>query len=468
MNSLTLDIDTLFMLLDNCKLGIIITDGDGKILWGNDYYSTLADFNIKDYIGLNVRTISQENLVSVANVPIIDQILNSETPHELTSIVKYSSKDFIASTACPIINASGKIEYFVYSITNCSESIRMQSELNQLNARTLALESQLNELQTTSMLSKSIIVADEHMLQIYKTASRLAAVDTSIMILGESGVGKDVYAKYVHSISPRKDGNFIHVNLSAIPKSLFESELFGYEAGAFTGASKYGKIGLIELANGGTLFLDEIGELGLDIQAKLLQVVQDRKLRRVGSSKEIDLDIRIICATNRNLEQMVQERIFRLDLYYRLNVISVNIPPLRERQTEIPLLVNMFLERYNEKYHSHRFFDPNVMDAFLKHIWPGNIRELNHVVENLVVISNSDEITLESLPSSLLPVKKSPDLQKIYDDSSNNLNLKDATIALEKWLIREALKKHKTTTAAAKAMGIDISTLSKKRKKYNI
>lgn len=461
-----LTIETLFNILDHCKLGIIITDGKGIILWGNKYYSQLLNHDITQFIGKSIRIISQNKLVRLDGPLILEQALEKRT--EVTTVVNYPSNDFIATTLTPVFDAGGQtIEYFIYSVTNCSESMRMQSELNRLSARNLALESQLNELLTSSLLSKEIIVSDIKMKQIYKIATRLACVDTSVMILGESGSGKDVYAKFIHAISSRKSKNFIHVNLGAIPKSLFESELFGYEPGAFTGASRTGKTGLIELANKGTLFLDEIGELGLDIQAKLLQVVQERSLRRIGSARTVPLDIRIIAATNRNLEQMVKDGQFRLDLYYRLNVITVEIPPLRERTAEIPLLVNLFLDRFNTKYSAHKTMDASAMDILLNHSWPGNIRELMHLMESLVVIGTNDVITPAQLPSSLFPGTDSV-LGMIPDMEGADLNLKDATALLEKRIICEALKRHKTTTAAAEAMGIDISTLSKKRKKYGI
>lgn len=462
----SLDIETLFYILDHCKLGIIITDENGIILWGNKYYSNLLNYDITQLIGEGIGVISQNNLVHLEGPLMLN--IAKEKRGEVTQVVTYPSNDFIATTLTPIFDASDQIQYFIYSVTNCSESIRMQSELNQLSARNLALESQLNEMLTSSLLSKDIIVSDNRMKQIYKIASRLAGVTTSVMILGESGVGKDVYAKFIHSISDRKNKNFIHVNLGAIPKSLFESELFGYEAGAFTGASKSGKTGLIELANGGTLFLDEIGELGLDIQAKLLQVVQERCVRRIGSAKTVPLDIRIIAATNRDLEQMVKDGQFRLDLYYRLNVVTVEIPPLRDRTVEIPLLVNTFLNRFNQKYSAHKTMDASAMDVLMRHDWPGNIRELMHMVESLVVIGTNDVITTEELPSSLTAPESDSVLGMISDMDPHNLNLKDATVLLEKRLICQALKLHKTTTAAAEAMGVDISTLSKKRKKYGI
>lgn len=464
MDDLTLA--TLCHLLDYCELGIIITDGNGTIIWGNDYYSQLAGFDIKDYIGQDIRIISRKNLVTLTGPTLIDQAL--EKKGELTETVVYPSKDFIATTLKPVYDTDGSLQYMVYSITNCSNSIRMQEELTHLSARNLALESQLNEMLTDSLISRDIIVSDVRMRELYKIASRLANVDASVMILGESGVGKDVYAKFIHAISNRKNKNFIHVNLGAIPKSLFESELFGYEPGAFTGASRTGKAGLIELANDGTLFLDEIGELDLDIQAKLLQVVQERCVRRIGSSHTVPLNIRIISATNRNLEDMVQSGQFRLDLYYRLNVIPVEIPPLRERITEIPLLVNSFLEHYNEKYHCKKTINTAAMDILLAHSWPGNIRELRHLIENLVVITSTDTITPQELPLSFLRSQSGGIAHMAETVLNSSLNLKDATSMLEKRIITEALQQYSTTTAAAEAMGIDISTLSKKRKRYGI
>lgn len=214
--------------------------------------------------------------------------------------------------------------------------------------------------------------------------------------------------------------------------------------------------------------MDEIGELGLDIQAKLLQVVQERSVRRIGSAKTVPLDIRIIAATNRNLEQMVKDGQFRLDLYYRLNVVTVEIPPLRERTVEIPLLVNAFLNRFNQKYSTRKTMGASAMDVLMQHDWPGNIRELMHTIESLVVIGTNDVITPAELPSSLTVPGGESVLGMISDMDSPDLNLKDATVLLEKRLICEALKRHKTTTAAAEAMGVDISTLSKKRKKYGI
>lgn len=472
MNKLHID-SLLTKLLDNCKLGILISDANGIILWGNQYYSQLAGFDIRAMTGQDIRVISRQKLVALPSDFLIDRVISEKK--EITSIVKYKTVDFVITTATPVFGQDGAIEYLVYSITNYSEAVRMQNQLKHLSAKNQALEAQLNAVLAQSLLSKNIIVSDLRMKQLYKTAARLSSVDTSVLILGESGVGKDVYARFLHSASSRRDKNFIHVNLASIPKSLFESELFGYEPGAFTGALKNGKCGLIELANHGTLFLDEIGEMEPDIQAKLLQVIQEKSLRRVGSSKTIPLDIRIISATNCNLEELVRQGKFRLDLYYRLNVVSVEIPPLRERPVEIPLLADMFLKKYNELYHSDKVIENSAMNLLLAYDWPGNIRELNHLIERLVVVGSSRFITPDQLPDSFLrklPPEVWPPSQlpgEVRDfDGYEGLNLKDATAAMEQSLIRRALALHHSTTEAAKAMGIDVSTLSKKRKKYGI
>ena len=451
-----LDIQTLYCLLDHCRLGIIIADAKGMILWGNDYYSAMAGFNIKDFIGQDIRIISRRNLVTLSGPVMADQVL--ETGEELTDIVTYPNEDFIATTLTPVRDSRGEIRYLIYSVTNCSESIRMQSELNQLNARNLALESQLNELLTTSLLSKDIIISDNRMKQIYKIATRLASVTTSVMILGESGVGKDVYAKFIHSISNRKNRNFIHVNLGAIPKSLFESELFGYEAGAFTGASKTGKTGLIELADGGTLFLDEIGNLSLPMQAKLLTAIEKRQILRLGATRSVPIDVRLISATNMDIHAMVQEGTFRQDLLYRINTIELHIPPLRERGNDILLLADYFLDCYARKY--KKKIGGLTRDAKTKlqsYAWPGNVRELQHAIERAVILSDGPMLRPENFMLHPAPAQKKGEPEEL------NLGV------LEKEAIERALRRADgNITRAAELLGITRFALYRKLDKLGL
>ena len=251
--------------------------------------------------------------------------------------------------------------------------------------------------------------------------------------------------------------------MGAIPSSLFESELFGYEAGAFTGASKTGSAGLIRLANGGTLFLDEVGEMPLNVQTKLLQVIQEKTVRSVGSLTETPINVKIISATNRNLETLVKRGEFRLDLYYRLNVAELHIPPLRERKDDIPLLIQSFLSQYNKRYGSKKVLTQEALSLLLQYDWPGNVRELRHTIESIVVISPGSTIEPQSLPPEIRHQGYSGKTAVLRHNS-----LKDTLDNLERQLIQAAIDESPTLAAAAASLSIDASTLAKKRKKYGI
>ncbi|MFE4706985.1 sigma 54-interacting transcriptional regulator [Peribacillus simplex] len=249
-------------------------------------------------------------------------------------------------------------------------------------------------------LTSTLVSQNEHMNEILKMLKKISSFDTTVILYGESGTGKGLLARYIHQYSLRTKGPFIVINCAALPESLLESELFGYIDGAFTGANKTGKKGLIEAANNGTLFLDEIGELSLNIQAKLLQVLQDREFTPIGETKSRKVNIRIIAATNRNLWEMVKTNQFREDLYYRLNVIDIKVPPLRERKDDIVPLTNYFLRKFNDKYNVERHFSNDVYPYLYEYAWPGNVRELENLIEKLVVISD-DIINIDHIPDSL-------------------------------------------------------------------
>lgn len=459
-----LSLQDLMKVLDSMKVGIIITDENGIILWGNHYYSELAKFPISNYFGRDVRDISlHENVTLPGEKKLLDIFWQQKK--EIREVVKYNTDDYVITSVTPVLDPFDRIEFFLYTVTNYSETLRMQKELSLSRTRTSALEEQLQELQFRKLLGAGTVVKDREMKRIFQMGVRLAHVDASVVILGESGVGKDVLAKFIHSSGDRKEHPFIHVNLGAIPKDLFESQLFGYAPGAFTGASKSGKLGLIRLADRGTLFLDEVGELPLEIQAKLLQVLQDKAVRAIGSTKTVPVDVRIIAATNRNLVEMVHNGTFRLDLYYRLNVIELKIPPLRQRRDEILPLVFCFLQEFNERYHVQKEFDPEVLESFRSYSWPGNIRELRHVVESLVVLGQDQLISSEQLPYELREMH----LARRTDLSSyGNVGLKAIMAHFERQILQEALEQHSTAAAAAATLKIDPSTLAKKRKQYGL
>lgn len=295
-------------------------------------------------------------------------------------------------------------------------------------------------------------------------AKKVSKTDASVLITGESGVGKELFAQAIHNSSSRSDRPFIDINCGAIPAALFESELFGYEKGAFTGAVKEGKKGKLDMAKGGSLFLDEIGEMPLDLQVKLLRVLQERQFYRVGGTQPIPFDVRIIAATNRDLEEMVEKGFFRQDLYYRLNVVSLNIPPLRERIEDIPELIQLFLKEFSVKYKKPvPALDPEVMYTFMHYPWTGNIRQLRNTIERLIILGDEEVILPSHLPDNFIKGIKP---QIAASSTSETASL---PVSNEEEKIKFALTKtYGNKTAAAKMLGISRVTLYNKMKKYGI
>lgn len=299
------------------------------------------------------------------------------------------------------------------------------------------------------------------MKEVIQLALKVAKTDSTVLIRGESGVGKEVLAKCIHAESKRFGSPMIKVNCASIPENLLESELFGYEEGAFTGAKKGGKIGKFELAHQGTIFLDEIGDMSFNMQAKLLRVLQEHEMERVGGTKTIELDIRVIAATNRNLEQMIEEGSFRSDLYYRLNVVPLVIPPLRERKEDIMPLARLFLKNLSDEEIGIR---PNVKKILRSYEWPGNIRELQNVIEHAYIVRSSRNIEAADLPKNLRPV---------YAGTGNyhneTVDLKEAVELLERDMIQEAIERCKgNKSQAIKELGISRKAFYEKIAKYKL
>lgn len=311
------------------------------------------------------------------------------------------------------------------------------------------------------------------MRQLKRLISRIAPSPSSVMVVGESGTGKEVVARAIHKLSGRRNKPFIAINCAAIPEQLLESELFGYVKGAFTGASANGKTGLIQAANTGTLFLDEIGDMPLMLQAKLLRAIEAREILPIGASSPIQVDIRIISATNQNLAQFIAEGKFREDLFYRLNVIPITLPPLRERQEDIELLVHYFLHLHTRRLGSvYPGIAPDVVEILRKHRWPGNLRELSNLMEYLVnVVPSGEVINSTLLPPNLLN-NGTTEQSDVTEVSEAHLSLDDAggtaLEEMEKQMIREALSRHNSKKQVADELGIGIATLYRKIKKYEL
>lgn len=316
--------------------------------------------------------------------------------------------------------------------------------------------------------SKNCIANSQNMIRVFSKAKQVAAYPTTILILGETGVGKEVVSSFIHHNSDRAGKPFIKINCSAIPEPLMEAELFGYERGAFTGAREKGKMGLFELANHGTILLDEIGDMSLPLQAKLLRTIQENELMRVGGTKPIQLDVRIISATSRNVEEMVESGQFLDALYYRLNVVELQIPPLRDRQEDIIPLAEFYLQYFCEKYKLSKEFDAQVRDCFQEYDWPGNVRELRNTVENLIVSSVDDLIYREDLPARIAGRTRHNVLTSTAHSIPQGESMKTAVEALQRKMIADAVAKEGSLRKAAAALEMDATTFGRLAKKLGV
>jgi transcriptional regulator with PAS, ATPase and Fis domain len=322
-----------------------------------------------------------------------------------------------------------------------------------------------NILTFKSPPAKQFVIHSPRMKELVKIATRIARVDSTVLIQGESGVGKELIADVIHQNSNRKKGPLIKINCGAIPENLLESEFFGYEPGAFSGASKNGKVGIFELAAGGILFLDEIGDMPLSLQVKLLRVLQDKEITRVGGVKKLTVDIRILTGTNRNLHEMIINRQFRQDLFYRLNVVPIRVPSLRERREDIPVLANYFTEYFSNKYRTsniNKHLDPDVIACFMEHDWPGNVRELENLIERLVVTTAHDKIIVDDLPFWLNRSHFNADLDM------ESISLRCAVEDTERKILENAFSRCKSTYEVARALNVNQSTVVRKAAKYGI
>jgi TyrR family helix-turn-helix protein len=354
---------------------------------------------------------------------------------------------------------------------------KLEQEIEKLENQNEKFKQKLEALQKKETLQGSIIAFSPTMVQVIKRVIQIAEFDSTVLIEGESGVGKEEVAKLIHQHSHRSDKQMVTINCSAIPETLLESELFGYEAGSFTGAIKGGKPGLFEMASGGTIFLDEIGEMPLHLQAKLLRVLQESEINRIGSSKPIPIDVRIVAATNRRLIDMVQNGEFREDLYYRLNIIPITIPPLRERREDIAPLVNHFLALIKERYGVNRYIELDAMEILQHFTWPGNVRQLKNMIERICLLASQPEITVKAVVQELDSIQVSHRTIQTRDSSPNKKEeedvelhgtLKEIVAQFEKEVIKRALSKYPSIRKAALALGCNQSTLVRKIKKYQM
>ena len=355
----------------------------------------------------------------------------------------------------PIYDGQGQVVNVLTTIQNVSLYYNWQSEIN-------APAELLSQPIADDFIR--LIGNSQGMQQVKALITLVGKTDATVLISGESGCGKEIVAKELYLHSSRNDAPFITVNCAAIPRELIEAELFGFEKGAFTGAVQR-RIGLFEQANGGTLLLDEIGELPLSLQPKLLRVLQEQEISRIGGTERIPLNTRIIAATNRNLQDLVKSGDFRADLYYRLNVFPIEVPPLRSRGNDISLLALHFLDKFNQKYHMQKIFSPQALQFMQQYNWPGNVRELENFVERLVIIVPANNIFVESIRPLLIQQFNNTLLDA---EIPENLSLKQQLQNYEREIIQQALQKHKSTYKAAEALKTSQSTIVRRIQQLNI
>lgn len=450
-----IDAAALIQMLESSYDGIWITDGQGQVLFANSANATLLGITRAELIGKSTEQLLSEKTLSGS--VILETI---EKRRQISKeIFNYNTNIKVLATATPIFDDAGNIRYVFNNVRDITKLNKLQDQVRDKD-EIISRQHQQMETLRIKLGMGTIVANSKAFCDVVELAQRVAGFDgATTLILGESGTGKEIISELIVSNSPRKDMPYLQINCGAIPESLIESELFGYEKGAFTGADSRGRKGLFEAANGGTVFLDEIGDLPLHMQVKLLRVLQQRKIVRVGGAEPIDLNVRIIAATNRDLEQMVRDGRFREDLYYRLNVVPIMVPPLRERKEDILPLTNHFLNVINQKYRTNKYVTADAVDAFENYEWPGNVRELENLLENLVITVPGDMIKREYLPRKF---KRFEDTETPGEDDSVILPLKEYVERAESAAISRAISKCGSVRKAAAALNVNPSTLVRK------
>lgn len=455
-------------------LEIILTfSSDGIFIADKNYRTVAYSETYRMYLGASKDELNNMSVIDFYNegwlsYPPLFEVMKTKK-QDSQIITYYKTGREILATGIPILDDNNYIRYVVLSFVDVSELRKLEAELriskkllNQYISDSIAQKS--NNIFKKNYDKYGLIYISKSMKQLTELLETLAKNDANILFLGETGVGKTMIAEVIHNLSKRSaKGRFIKIDCSSIPESLMESELFGYEKGSFTGANTEGKVGLIELADKGTLFLDEIGEIPLNLQSKILTVIEEKKIKRIGAKDYTPINMRIISATNRNLEEMVSKSLFRKDLYYRLNVLPVTIPPLRERKEDILHLVKFYENYFCEKYNIKKNIPDNVYYDMLKYNWPGNVRELIHVVERLVLL---DPMLVMNDIGKQDAVTKS--LDKTGENENIKLTLKSYLQQEEKNYLIKIIGSTRTLKECAEILDIDISTLVRKLKKYNI
>ncbi len=443
-------------ILDSIDDGIFVIDLNGRIIKVNKA--------VEKNGGKSKAELQGRSIYELVNEGYCDRFVSEtviEKKEKITIVQKVDDEKEILVTGIPCFK-DGEINMVVACERDISELVELREKLTEAKRLNLEYKKEIEKLKVKEKKISYLIYHSETIGKIINTIKRAANLDTTVLLYGESGVGKEVFAKFIHECGNRMSKPFIRINCGAISESLIESELFGYAEGAFTGASKKGKKGFFEMANGGTIFLDEISELPTCLQSKMLRAIQEKEITPVGGTKPISLDLKIVVATNKKLEKLVEEGKFREDLYYRLAVMQIEIPPLRDRREDIVPLSLYFLEKFNNKFHMKKNFSLDVLSYFKNNKWPGNVRQLENYIEQLMIVSEEDHITMKSLSGLEEGNKKVTILRK------DGKGLTEQIEALEREILLDAFTQCKDTGEVAQILKTTRSTINRKLAKHNI
>lgn len=446
--------EELLPILDGISDAVFIDDAQGICRWCNGPCEEMYNVSLEEIEGKSVDELEKEGVFAPS---VTKRVLTEQ--REITIIHENRHGKRLLTTGTPLFSGSSVTMVITTSrdITRISEAAGARSASG---AHVLLRDARSGG--ESAYIAEGIVARSQPMKNVLALTKKLAAVNSTVLITGESGVGKGLIAKTLHKEGVRYKDPFVTVNCGAIPESLIESELFGYVAGAFTGSRSGGKTGLFEAAQGGTIFLDEISELPLNLQVKLLQVIQERQITPVGGVKPVPVDVRIISATNRDLEELVKSGKFREDLYYRLNVVPITVPPLRDRPEDIIPLINVYLSRFNRDLGENKAISAAALSILVKYPWPGNIRELQNIVERLIITSSTDVIGDEDI---FIFIKEGAESNTAI---ANSFSLASALERAEKNILEQALETYKSTRAIARVLNVSQPTIVRKLHKYGL
>ena len=465
-NEKTIELKDAFYedVFDNMPDAVYVLDDKGNLLYVN--YAMIKKFDLPRDVLLRY------NVFDMYSDDLIDYVISRNVYEKKTEVVmcqkifnSHGKEQMQMVSQMPILNDKGEVQYIIGVMRDMEELIGYYYDaLNTYQAKKVVVEDPSNEHQL-------MVYTSQQMSELVRIMNNVASTDANILIQGESGTGKEVLAEYIHNMSERSGKEMVRINCAAFPETLLESELFGYEKGAFTGALSGGKKGLIETAHESTLFLDEINSLPLALQGKILRTIETKMVQRIGSDRPKKIDFRLIAATNEDLNECIRKKTFRADLYYRLNVIPAIIPPLRERPSDIEPLIVHFLNKYCKKYGREKIFAPEVMEVLRNYSWPGNVRELKNFVERIVLISAASVSVIKNIPPQMLdgqvvlPANQEKNTGCSFD---SRLSLEENLNVFEKQIIESVVQHYGSGKSAAEVLKVNQSTISRKMAKYNI